>query len=88
MTFYLLFVMELKTRRVHFAGCTTNPNEDWMKQADRELPNCIDGFLNDKEYLIMDRDSKFLASFRSLFAGEGVHAVRLPCAGRHTSCWR
>jgi hypothetical protein len=34
-TFYLLFVMELKTRRVHFAGCTTSPNEDWMKQFSR-----------------------------------------------------
>ena len=26
-TFYLLFVMELKTRRVNFASSTTNPNE-------------------------------------------------------------
>ncbi len=26
-TFYLLFVMELKTRRVSFAGCTTSPHE-------------------------------------------------------------
>ena len=26
-TFYLLFAMEPKTRRVNFAGCTTNPNE-------------------------------------------------------------
>jgi hypothetical protein len=26
-TFYLLFVIELKTRRVEFAGCTANPDE-------------------------------------------------------------
>ena len=26
-TFYLLFVMELSTRRVQFAGCTSNPDE-------------------------------------------------------------
>jgi len=31
-TVYLLFVMELATRRVHFAGCTTTPDEIWMKQ--------------------------------------------------------
>jgi hypothetical protein len=36
-TFYLLFVMELKTRRVHFAGCTVHPEEAWMKQIARNL---------------------------------------------------
>ena len=77
-TFYLLFVMELKTRRVHFAGCTTSPNEDWMKQAARELTNCEDGFLNDKQHLIMDRDMKFCESFRSFLSTEGVKPVRLP----------
>jgi len=70
-TFYLLFVMELKTRRVHFAGCTTGPHEAWMKQTARELINCEDGFLNDKKYLIMDRDTKFCESHRS-----GVGAIR------------
>jgi len=34
-TFYLLFVMELKTRRMHFAGCTTSPHQAWMKQTAR-----------------------------------------------------
>jgi putative transposase len=30
-TYYLLFVMDVATRRVHFAGCTPNPAEAWMK---------------------------------------------------------
>ncbi|MEO2175477.1 MAG: hypothetical protein ABGY96_15405, partial [bacterium] len=77
-TFYLLFVMELKTRRVHFAGCTSSPHEAWMKQIGRELTNCEDGFLKVKQHLIMDRDTKFCESFRSFLSNEGVKPVRLP----------
>src|SRR5471030_697290 len=36
-TFYLLFVLELATRRVHFAGSTANPEQGWMKQVARNL---------------------------------------------------
>ena len=77
-TFYLLFVMELKTRRVHFAGCTTNPNEAWMKTIALELTNHEDGFLKDKKYLIMDRDATFSRSFRDFLSNEGEKPVRLP----------
>jgi len=77
-TLYLLFVMELKTRRVQFVGCTTNPNETWMKQKARELTACDDGFLNDKQFLIMDRDASLCESFRSLLDDAGVAPVRLP----------
>ena len=77
-TYYLLFVMELKSRRVHFAGCTTNPHEAWMKQMARELTNHEDGFLNGKRYLIMDRDTKFCESFRAFLSKEDVEPVRLP----------
>jgi transposase InsO family protein len=70
--------MELKTRRVHFAGCTTSPGDDWMKQTARVLTNHEDGFLQGKRYLIMDRDSKFSESFRSFLSNEGVEPVRLP----------
>ena len=77
-TFYLLFVMELKTRRVQFVGCTTNPNETWMKQKVRELTACDDGFLNGQRFVIMDRDATFCESFRSLLDEVAVAPVRLP----------
>ena len=77
-TFYLLFVMELKTRRVHFAGCTTGPNESWMKQVAKNLTDIEDGFLSGKRYLIMDRDTKFSDAFRKILEDEGVQSVRLP----------
>ena len=77
-TFYLLFVMELKTRRVHFAGCTPHPNEAWMKQIARNLTDTEDGFLNGKRYLIMDRDAKFCEAFREILKDEDVKPLRLP----------
>ena len=77
-TYYLLFVMELATRRVHFAGCTTNPDETWMKQITRNLIDCDDGFLIGKRYLIMDRDTKFTEAFRHTLKIEGIESVVLP----------
>ena len=77
-TFYLLFVMELATRRVHSAGITTNPDETWMKQMARNLTAADDGFLCGKRYLLMDRDSKFSAAFRQILSDAGTEPVRLP----------
>ena len=77
-TFYLLFVMELKTRRVDFAGYTTNPHEIWMKQVAKSLTDAEDGFLNGKRYVLMDRDGKFCPAFRDILKNEGVDPVRLP----------
>jgi len=77
-TYYLLFVMELKTRRVHFAGCTPNPNEAWMKQIARNLTDTDDGFLTKKRGLLMDRDGKFSEAFRKLLKDEDVEPLRLP----------
>ena len=70
--------MELKTRRVYVAGCTTNPHEIWMKQIARNLTDCEDGFLSGKRYLLMDRDKKFCGSFRSILQNDGTKPVQLP----------
>ena len=77
-TVYLLFVMEVATRRVHFAGLTANPDELWMLQVSRNLSDAEDGFLRGKKYLLMDRDTKFSEAFRVTLGQAGVEAVRLP----------
>ena len=76
-TFYLLFAMEVATRRVRFIGSTTNPHKAWMKQIGRNLTDCHDGFLLGTKYLLMDRDTKFCFMFRSLLREAGVKPVRL-----------
>jgi transposase InsO family protein len=77
-TFYLLFAMEIATRRVHFAGCTPTPDEVWMRRIARNLTDAEDGFLLGKRYVLMDRDGKFRPAFREILAHEGVAAVLLP----------
>jgi restriction endonuclease HindI-like protein len=77
-TCYLLFVMELATRRVQCAGITTNLDEVWMKQMARNLTMADDGFLSGKRYLLMDRDSKFSAAFRQILTDAVTEPVRLP----------
>jgi putative transposase len=77
-TFYLLFVMELATRRVYFAGCTISPNDAWMRQIARNLTDAEAGFVNGKRYLLMDRDSKFCEAFRDILEQADVRPVRLP----------
>ena len=77
-TFYLLFVMEIATRRVHFAGCTPNPDEPWMQQIARNLTDVEDGFLLGKRYVLMDRDGKFCPAFQAILKTEDVEPVLLP----------
>ena len=77
-TYYLLFVMKVAMRTVHFAGCTVHPTGEWMVQMARNLTDCCDGFLRGIRYLLMDRDAKFCQEFRDLLQGEGVFPVRLP----------
>jgi len=76
-TFYLLFVTELKTRRVHFAAWMATLGDDFMKQIARNLTDPFDGFLKDKKYVLMDRDSNFSSAFRAV--PEGQMCVRFGC---------
>jgi len=78
-THYVLFFVELNTRRVHIAGITPNPNEAWMTQVARNLIDAFDGFLNNTTHLIHDRDTKYCAEFCKALKDTGISMVRLPC---------
>lgn len=77
-TYYLLFVMELSTRRVHLAACTRTLGDEFMKQIARNLTDPFDGFLREKKYVLMDRDSSFSTAFREVLKDGAVEPVRLP----------
>ena len=77
-TFYILFVIELSTRRVHLAGITPNPDKSFMKQVARNLTDPIDGFLLGQRFMIIDRDSKYCQGFIDIIKDAGTKPVRCP----------
>jgi len=77
-TYYVLVVMELSTRRVQVAGITPHPTAAFMQQCARQLTDPFDGFLLGKRYLIHDRDTKFTQAFDELLKASGVEPIRLP----------
>jgi transposase InsO family protein len=78
LTFYVLFVIDLPTRRVTICGMTSHPDESWMLQMSRNLLDPEFGFLRDKKHSTVDRDTKYSAEFRSALEREGIGVIRLP----------
>ncbi len=77
-TYYVLVVMELATRRVQVAGITPHPTAAFMQQCARQLTDPFDGFLLGKRYLIHDRDTQFTPAFDGLLKASGVEPLVLP----------
>jgi putative transposase len=77
-TYYVLVVMELSTRRVHLAGITPHPTAAFMTQCARQLTDPLDGFLLGKRYLVHDRDTKYTQAFDALLKDSGVEPIVLP----------
>ena len=77
-TYYTLFVLDLKSRRVQIVGSTPNPDAAFMVQAARLLTDAVDGLLAGHRVLICDRDGKWTDAFRGLLTGVGVRIALTP----------
>jgi putative transposase len=81
--FYVLFLTEIGSRRVHVAGVSANPDSTWVAQQARNL--AIDQQLENVRYLIHDRDTKFSGTFDEVFHTEGAQAIKTPVRAPRTN---
>jgi hypothetical protein len=89
--FYILFFIELASRRVHLAGVTANPDSAWVSQQARNLVMRLDDEGVRVRFLIRDRDSKFTRDFDEVFRSEGIGVIKAPVqaplARAHAERW-
>jgi transposase len=88
---YVLFFIELGTRRIYLAGVTAHPDGPWVDQQARNLLLMFGGRGPRLRFLIRDRDAKFTRAFDDVFRSEGcdvlITPVQAPNANAHAERW-
>jgi len=77
-TVYVLFFIELGTRRVHLAGVTTNPDGLWVAQQARHLVWQFEETETRFRCLIRDNDAKYTEAFDTVFESQDIRIVPTP----------
>jgi putative transposase len=75
---YVLFFIEIASRRVHVAGCTAHPDAAWITQQARHVAWTLGERAQPVRFLIRDHDRKYTGSFDAVFQSEGVRILRTP----------
>ena len=84
-TLYVLFFIEVGTRRLHITSSTRHPTGLFVTQQARNLS--MDGALPGVAFLIRGRDAKFTAAFDEVFVSEGARVIRAPVRAPKTNAF-
>ena len=86
-TLYVFFFIELKTRRLHIAGVTRYPKQEWVERRAVKMFDAMkaDGF--EPAYLIRDRDGKFSGAFDGILKDRGVKVIKTPARSPICNCY-
>ncbi|HEY4725748.1 MAG TPA: integrase core domain-containing protein [Actinomycetota bacterium] len=88
---YVLFFIELDTRRVHLTGETANPNSGWVTQQARNLLVVLGEREQRLRFVLRDRDAKFSRAYDDLCRSEGIEVlitpVQAPNANAYAERW-
>jgi putative transposase len=76
---YVLFFIELDTRRVHLAGVTANPNGAWVTQQARNQLLVLGERGRRLRYLLRDHDAKFSRAFDDVARDEAPRCYSRQC---------
>ena len=82
---YVLFFIEIDTRRVSLSGVTANPAGEWVIHRARNLSFDLAGRSQAVKFLIRDRDTRFKSSFDEVFRTESIRVVKTPVRSPRTN---
>jgi putative transposase len=77
-TLYVLFYIEVGTRRVHLAGVTAHPDGYWVAQQARQYVWTLDEYEDRPRILIRDNDKNWRGGHDRVFRSEGMRVIRTP----------
>ena len=75
-TLYVLFFIEISTRRVVVAGVTAHPGSAWVTQQARNVAMDLENRDRSVRFLLRDHDAKFTGRFDEVFRSEGAEVLR------------
>ena len=74
--FHVLFFINIRTRKVHIAGITNKPNEEWVVKATKSMSFLFQD--DTKKLLIRDGDTKFTKEFDDFFKSVNSQVKKIP----------